>query len=143
MGNGDVTFNSRRNLLGVISITNKVAYHLFNIDGDGTKLCRKSKWLSSPFGMKNNGKSFFSSKSKNSQPLPQIMLNKDLINPSNKYKEKFLTILFLGNYIASFDFNPQGESVAMIDCYGICAIANIDSDMYRFHLDLSWEGNTF
>ena len=46
---GDVTYNSRRNLLGAIPVKDRIAYHLFSIDVGGSKkndvvtLVRKSK----------------------------------------------------------------------------------------------------
>lgn len=47
-GFGDVTYNARRNILGAISVTGKIGYHLFNIATSKTdetvKLIRKSKW---------------------------------------------------------------------------------------------------
>lgn len=52
-GNGDVTYNPRRSMLGAISVGGKIAYHLFKIDSNpskvdntAAKLCRKSKWYS-------------------------------------------------------------------------------------------------
>ena len=48
---GDVTYNSRRNLLGAIPSGGQIAYHLFNIEYNAlksnysVKLLRKSKWL--------------------------------------------------------------------------------------------------
>ena len=51
-GYGDVTYNSRRKILGVIPLEDEVAYHLFNVDpytsntGDTVKLYRKTKWPS-------------------------------------------------------------------------------------------------
>ena len=50
-GEGDVTYNPRRSLLGAICVGNKIVYHLFMIDGRFSKveeavmLYRKSKWL--------------------------------------------------------------------------------------------------
>ncbi len=49
---GDVTYNSRRNILGAIPIAGRIAYHLFNVDANTSnahgivKLNRKSKWHS-------------------------------------------------------------------------------------------------
>ena len=49
-GHGDVTYNSRRNILGAIPVGKTIAYHLFNIDPNASsakdivKLHRKSKW---------------------------------------------------------------------------------------------------
>ena len=50
-GEGDVTFNARRNILASISRKQKIAYHLHSIGYSGQKgdysvqLLRKSKWL--------------------------------------------------------------------------------------------------
>ena len=45
---GDVTYNSRRGMLGAISVGQKTAYHLYNVTtgktGNTVKLIRKSRW---------------------------------------------------------------------------------------------------
>ncbi len=52
VGRGDVTYNSRRSILGAIPVSRTIAYHLFTIDtndsnaGDIVKLARKTKWHS-------------------------------------------------------------------------------------------------
>ena len=47
---GDVTYNPRRGFLGAISVTGKIAYHLYSFssskDGNTVNLIRKSKWHS-------------------------------------------------------------------------------------------------
>lgn len=49
-GFGDATYNTRRNILGAIPITGKIAYHMFQIDTYASnrdavaRLCRKPKW---------------------------------------------------------------------------------------------------
>ena len=49
-GYGDVTYNTRRCFLGAISVSGKIAYHLYNVTtgktGNIVKLIRKSKWHS-------------------------------------------------------------------------------------------------
>ena len=52
-GDGDITYNSRRGMLGAIPAYGKISYHLFNIDSNASKtskdivkLIRKSKWHS-------------------------------------------------------------------------------------------------
>ena len=51
-GQGDITYNTKRNLLGAISLNKKIAYHLFTVDAiclnlkECVKLTRKSKWHS-------------------------------------------------------------------------------------------------
>ncbi len=50
IGDGDVIYNSRRNIFGAIPVGQKIAYHLFNVDANASnsenivKLNRKSKW---------------------------------------------------------------------------------------------------
>lgn len=52
MGNGDVTYNSRRSILATISFKGAIAYNFFKIDShapkssDIVKFCRKTKWHS-------------------------------------------------------------------------------------------------
>ena len=52
MGNGDVTYNSRRSILATISLEGAIAYNFFKIDShapkssDIVKFCRKTKWHS-------------------------------------------------------------------------------------------------
>ena len=49
---GEITYNTKRNLLGAISTCRKIAYHLFFVDAncsnikESIKLVRKSKWYS-------------------------------------------------------------------------------------------------
>ena len=51
-GYGDITYNSRRGILGAVPLDKKISYHLFNVDSnvsktkDTAKLIRKSKWHS-------------------------------------------------------------------------------------------------
>ena len=57
-GDGDVTYNPRRNLLGAMCVGEKTAYHLYNFDtskSDGiVKLFRKSGWHSQYSTKKSN-----------------------------------------------------------------------------------------
>ncbi len=52
VGYGDVTYNSRRGILGVIPSTERIVYHLFAINAgasntkDIVQFNRKSKWYS-------------------------------------------------------------------------------------------------
>ena len=52
VGYGDLAYNAKRNLLGAISVSEKIAYHLFTVDTnsvnikESVKLIRKSKWHS-------------------------------------------------------------------------------------------------
>ena len=52
-GHGEVTYNPRRSFLGAIPIEGKISYHLFSLDlnASAVKLCRKSKWYSSQYGL--------------------------------------------------------------------------------------------
>ncbi len=49
-GWGDVTYNSRRSILAAIPVTEKISYHLFNVDAYASntkeivKLNRKTRW---------------------------------------------------------------------------------------------------
>ena len=49
-GDGDITYNSRRGILGAVPVDQKISYHLFDVDSNATKtkdivkLTRKSKW---------------------------------------------------------------------------------------------------
>ena len=51
-GYGDMTYNSRRGILGAVPPYKKISYHLFNVDSNASKtedivkLIRKSKWHS-------------------------------------------------------------------------------------------------
>lgn len=40
----------------------------------------------------------------------------------------------LGDYIASLDFDPNGEMVATIDNYGVCLLSDVTTNNYSFHL---------
>ena len=52
MGNGDVAYNPRRNILGALSLEGQIAYHLFSIDthplvvDQTVKLLRKTNFPS-------------------------------------------------------------------------------------------------
>ena len=51
-GYGDITYNSRRGILGAVPLYGKISYHLFNVDSNASntndivKRTRKSKWHS-------------------------------------------------------------------------------------------------
>ena len=85
----DVTYNSRRGILGAIPVSKETAYHLFNIDanapkaGDIVKLYRKSKWHSQHSNATCNW-------------LIECIFDTDC-------------------KITGLDFNPTGEYVATID----------------------------
>lgn len=49
-GQGDVSYNVRRNVIGALPLEGKITYHLFTLDPHASKssaivkLCRKSAW---------------------------------------------------------------------------------------------------
>ena len=97
----------------------KIAYHLYNFGiskSDGiVKLIRKSRWHS---------------------------------QYSNEQRNKFIShcrlifiYLYLGNVITALDFNPNGEIVATIDMYGVCLISDMNTDSYRFHVNIGMKDN--
>ena len=97
-------------------VAGKIAYHLYTFDtskSDGiVKLIRKSRWHS-----------------------------QQETNNKRKYKfishcELILIYWYQDNFIAGFDFNPNGEIAVTIDCYGVCLISDVNTDDYRFHLDM-------
>ena len=46
----------------------------------------------------------------------------------------------LGNSITSFDFNPSGETAAMIDGFGKLLVSDMSTGKYIFHLRISKGG---
>ena len=44
--------------------------------------------------------------------------------------------LSLENWVAGLEFNPSGETVATIDCYGNCLISDLNTDSYIYHLSM-------
>ena len=40
------------------------------------------------------------------------------------------------NRITGLEINPNGETVATIDCFGICLISDIDTNKYSYHMDM-------
>ena len=115
-GNGDITYNSRRGILGAIPLEQKTSYHLFNVGSNASKtkdivkLIRKSKWHS------------------------QYGKHQSYIDTSN-------LLYSLGGCITALDFNPTGEYVAIIDMAGVCLISDVTTDNYRFHVELKGLGN--
>ena len=108
-GYGDITYNSRRGILGAVPLYGKISYHLFNVGShvsktnDIVKLIRKSKWHS------------------------QYGKHQSYIDTSN-------LLYSLEEYITALDFNPTGEYVATIDKKGVCLISDVDKNDYSFHL---------
>ena len=52
-----------------------------------------------------------------------------------------LIYLYLDNNIAGLDFNPNGVIAATIDIYGVCLISDVNTDSYRFHLNMEMKNN--
>ncbi len=50
--------------------------------------------------------------------------------------------LNLGNFVASFDFNPAGESIATIDAYGVCLISDVNTNNYGFQFEFNERGDS-
>ena len=44
--------------------------------------------------------------------------------------------IYIGNDITGLDFHPHGEMLATIDRYGAFLISDVNTDNYRFHLNL-------
>ena len=110
-----MTYNTRRNLLGAISVPTKVAYHLYGVDYSGkksnesVKLLKKARWHSQMSAVRGN--------------LHVVLSHSSLY-------------LYLDNQITSFDFNPSGERVAAMDFFGTCLISDLSTNRYRCHLKL-------
>ena len=49
--------------------------------------------------------------------------------------------LLLEEDITSLDFNPNGETAAAIDKYGICLISDVNTNNYRFLLNMEMKKN--
>ena len=49
---------------------------------------------------------------------------------------KLVSISHIGNTISGLDFNPNGETVAVIDNNGSCFISDLNTDNDRFHVNL-------
>lgn len=119
-GFGDVTYNSRRNILGSISLGGKISYHLYNIEYGGqksnycVKLLRKSKWHSE---YSNNESNWWIS--------------------HNRFRSHF----HQENYNPGLAFDPTGEVAATIDRHGMLLVTDITSDACRLHLKVGSEGS--
>ena len=114
-----MTYNSRRDLLGAITVPGKFAYHLFNIQYSSAKrnfdvtLLRRSKW------------GFDESSSNDNE------------NPLNPYPS--LQNLAMG--ISGLDFHPCGESAATLSHSGVCLLSQVDTNSRSYSLDLGKSGN--
>ena len=120
-GNGDVTYNPRRNILGAIPIEGEIVYHLYQFPtskaDNNVKLIRKSRWHT------------------------QYRTEEGIYIYIFLYIFSLITDLFIyfslnvANTISGFDFNPNGEIAGTIDKYGICLISDINTNNYRFHIN--------
>ena len=50
-----------------------------------------------------------------------------------------LIYCYLDNYITGLDFNPNGEIAATIDKHGVCLISDLNTDSYRFHVNMEMD----
>ena len=115
-GYGDITYNSRRSILGAVPLNEKISYHLFNVGSNASKtkdivkLLRKSKWHS---------------------------------QQSNHQHDRYIefTIYSLEKVITGLDLNPTGEYVVIIDWKGVCLISDVSTNNYTFHKEVRSEGN--
>lgn len=48
-----------------------------------------------------------------------------------------MTCLLPDNCITSFDFNPNGETIASIDCYGTCVLSDVSTQNCSFYLNMN------
>ena len=107
-GYGDITYNSRRSILGAVPVDQKISYHLFDVDSNATKtkdivkLTRKSKWHSQ--------------------------------HSKHQSRSSSNLLYSLESVVNGLDFNPTGEYVAIIDEEGVCLISDVDKNNYSFHL---------
>ena len=62
-------------------------------------------------------------------------------NKFTSHCRPILISLYLENFIAGLDFNPTGEAVATIDMYGVCLMSDINTDSYRFHLNIEMKND--
>ena len=112
-----MTFNSRRNVLDVISLQGEILYHLFRIDGltltteDMVKLWRKSKWHS------------------------QIQTSY-LGNLVLEHIKVISKLLLCRRNITAFDFDPAGKKAATISREGIFLISDIGTNKCSFEMQV-------
>ena len=116
-----MAYNSRRGILGAMSVAGKTAYQLFDIEytfgqkgNYSVRPLRKSKWHWQYSD--EEGIYFFL-----------------LLLPINNH--------YIDNSITSIDFSPSGETTATIDKYGICLISDVNTSSYKFHLVMGMKSN--
>ena len=71
---------------------------------------------------------------------PNIVLNL-VIKKFASHCRPVLIYLDIGNVITGLDFSPNGETVATIDCFGVCLISDVNTDSCRFHLSMEITGH--
>ena len=112
-----MTYNPRRKILGALPLSQKIAYHLFSVDGytskteEKVKLYRKSRWHSQDriFNQGNLTSAFF------------FLTNH--------------TFCYIDNIVTGFDFDPTGERAATIDIGRICSVSEINTNLCSFRMD--------
>lgn len=118
-----MTYNPRRSILGAMSLSGKIAYHLFNIgtnasktDDTVAKLWRKSKWPSI-------------CESYEGRPIVSFHFRN----------------VGIDNWMSGLDFDPNGELIAMIDMYGVFVISDVNTNDCNFwlHMNPSRIGGNF
>lgn len=112
-----MTYNSKRNILGAITLGEKTAYHLFDIGYSkqkgnySAKLLKKFKWH------------------------PEYSTRHRI------YQFLNLSYPHIANFLSSFDFNPSGEVVATLDRFGVCLVSDVNTNEDAFSLELGTEGD--
>ena len=117
-GYGDVSYNSRRNLLAAMPWTQKTFFHLFNIQYNAStsnnytvKLLKRSKWQSGLGSIKFLAIIY---------SLYKGLLS--LIFPNCS-----LMIASIEGDICGFDLDPNGESAVVVNSHGLCMVTDINT----------------
>lgn len=45
-------------------------------------------------------------------------------------------IILFDNFVASLDFDPNGEVMGTIDLYRVCLVSEVNTNRYSFHLKI-------
>lgn len=117
-GYGDLAYNSRRNIIGAMPIKGKVAYHLFSTQYSShgksrydVKQLRKAKWPS----QYNDSR------------------GRQINAGCYEILKIFFESLYL-DYVTGFDFDPNGQSIAITSCFGECLITDVNTNACNFHM---------
>lgn len=100
---GEIGYSPERRLLALFPVTNKISYHLFEIQYDNPSvmtLLRKSKWLFRGYYCKDE-----------CYWMPEKSIQIDTTNP-----------------ITSLDFDPQGKYIATADSSGGCLVSAVETN---------------